>query len=198
MDASLVVRPNKPDHLVVHQRTNKTNISLVAAPKMLSVDKSTECHVTPDDIAFEMVSYLDDFKNKKICEPESGTGQILQAMFDHGINASQITAIEKQKSLTDFIKNRFIGHEKLKILNSCFIEYGFKNKNKFDAFIMNPPFKTAKKHIQTAFESLKNKGVIIALVPSTFNFEKAETLRELDKTVFKFAKVNTKIIRIIK
>ena len=67
--------------------------------------------------------------------------------------------------------------------------------------VMNLPFKSVKKHMNSALLLLKRKdhakpAVLVAFVPITYQHEEAESMEILPNNIFSTAKVNTKIIRI--
>lgn len=61
---------------------------------------------------------------------------------------------------------------------------------------MNPPFSDVRKHVAAALALLAPGGALVALVPVTFQHDRAETLETLPDDTFSTARVNTKIIRI--
>lgn len=213
MNHSLYKRPNKPLKAVPTALT-KARIEYaleqigslepsLEKPKMetliLSVDKATECHVTPPDVAARMVEYL-DVQLDTVLEPQAGTGNLVQALIDSGCSAEQITAIERHNGLCETIRARFkqLGHN-INVLNQCFLEHSQDvNPADYTRVIMNSPFKTVKQHIEAGLSVLKEGGVLIALVPITYQHEHAVLLEELGTDVFASAKIRTKIIRIIK
>ena len=80
-------------------------------------------------------------------------------------------------------------------VNSCFLEYA-KTSERYSQIIMNPPFKTIKAHMKAAISLLDSPGVLVALVPITYEHPEAELIETLDSETFSTARVNTKIIRI--
>ena len=201
MNLNCFTRPDKP---LICKRPNfdiKTPLVLIEPPKLLTVDKGTECHVTPDHIADIMVSYLNyeeptlNKSGSSILEPSAGTGQLINAMLKTGIEYWRICAIEKHYKLCEFISKRF---DKLKVNQGDFITDYKQFDNEYDRVICNPPFKNIIKHIDKAYKCLKVGGEAVCLVPITYNKINHEVLEILPSDTFSYCKVNTKIIRITK
>lgn len=163
----------------------------------LVVDKFTECHVTPDDVARRMVGYLGEQGDYHTLEPSAGTGQLVRALLASGHSACELCMVERHTKLARSIQKYG------PTINECFLEYAERVKGKvhFPRVIMNPPFKNVRKHINAALSLMGKNGHIepatfVALVPITFDHPEAETLETLGPNTFATAKVNTKIIRI--
>lgn len=112
----------------------------------------------------------------------------------------QIGSLEPHTGLCDTIRARFeqLGHN-ISVINQCVLEHSKElDKADFTRVIMNPPFRTVKQHITAALAVLKEGGVLIALVPISYQHERAVMLEELGADIFASTKVRTKIIRIIK
>ncbi|MGL4810988.1 MAG: methyltransferase type 11 [Beijerinckiaceae bacterium] len=167
----------------------------VAAPVL--VDKETECHVTPSDVAARMVDYLGPCGDILTLEPSAGTGQIVRALLAAGQSRFEICQIERHIGLAS--KLRELGP----VINRCFLEYASEASGKvqFPRVIMNPPFSKVRQHVAAALTLLGRNGhqerpVLVALVPITFEHFDAETLEELPDDTFALARVRTKIVRI--
>jgi phospholipid N-methyltransferase len=161
------------------------------------VDKATECHVTPTDVAARMVEYLGPQGDYLTLEPSAGTGQLAKALLQAGHSPHELTMVERHIKMANSLQS--IGPT----INKCFLEYAAEAKGKvhFPRVIMNPPFRQCKKHIDAALSLMGRNGhqepaTLVALVPITFNHQDAETLETLPDTTFQTARVNTKIIRI--
>lgn len=190
----------KPERIAVKQRHDITAPDMAAIPEIIAVDKFTECHVTPPDVAARMVAYLGRQGDFQTLEPSAGTGNLAQALIDSGHSPCELTLVERHNSLASGLY-RF----KCGIWNRCFLEYAAEAKGKieFARIIMNPPFSDVRKHVAAAIGLLGRNGhsepaTLVALVPITFQFDGMETLEFLPDSTFSTAKVNTKIIRIIK
>lgn len=164
------------------------------------VDKFTECHVTPNDVADRMVNYLGNHGDKLTLEPQAGTGALADALLRSGHSSCEMVLIERHIKLCNVLHYPGAG-----IINECFLEWHSKVQNmiEFPRIIMNPPFKKVKAHMKAAKSLLGHNGheetpVLVALVPSTYETENMETMEHLPNTTFANAKVNTKIIRIYK
>jgi 16S rRNA G966 N2-methylase RsmD len=197
MNASIYARPEKPTFKKVMQNDNyietkKTEYSLI------TVDKDTECHVTPPAVVKDMISFT-TITNKRILEPSAGTGNILKELQKIGGYRS-IDAIEKHCTLYNNLVQNFKG---VGIVRSCFLEYEketqvakkeHKNLNLYDLVLMNPPFKTYKKHLESAQKMLNKGGEIVAVVPASCNMPGFKTLQNLDSDTFYNCSVQSKIV----
>lgn len=174
----------------------KRNLATLAKPEIrqpLTVDRASECHITPAPVAARMASYLGPLKSGKILEPSAGTGALLQALLDVGTEPQAITAIERHNKLASALS-----FEGVTVRNCCFLEYAADTGERFEKIIMNPPFSKVRQHMKAALALLDKKegAALVALVPITFQHEDAQTLEELDENTFATAKVRTKIILI--
>lgn len=160
-------------------------------PAPVVVDRATECHVTPPGVALRMAQYLEVEPGQNVLEPSAGTGNLIQALRDAGTCLPMIGAVEQHNTLCDALRERF---PRLALHQRCFLEFAGIVALQFDRVLMNPPFKTARKHVEAGERLLRPGGVLVALVPITF--KRGATLEELPTNTFASAKVWTKIIRI--
>ncbi len=201
MNPSLYTRPNKPNRMIVTRRTGAPEMAHLSPPDVVSVDRFTECHVTPLSVGRRMVEYLGPVGDFMTLEPEGGTGNLVQVLFESGHSFNELTVIERHSGLCSAIRDRFKGEQCVSPINQCFLEYAAEAKGKieFPRIIMNPPFRHVKKHIAAALGLLGCGGhdvaTLVALVPITFSHCEAEDLEELGSDTFSAAKVSTKIIR---
>jgi len=203
MDASLYTRPTKPRTMTVKKRRGAPEVALpLPLPEIITVDTFTECHVTPPNVGKDMVDYLNDIRETGLtAEPQAGTGNLVQALFDAGLAACDLIAVERHVGLCHSIEKRFID-ESFKPVNDCFLEYAAREKGNIliPRIIMNPPFKNIKKHMSAALDLLGSDdgetAVLVALVPITFNHPDAEMMEELPRETFSTVSISTKIIRI--
>lgn len=190
-------RPSKPMFLSGKRREDFAQIEPVKIVEPVTVDRSTECHVTPSDVAARMVRYLGPQGDYLTLEPSAGTGQISRALLAAGHSRHELTQVERHIKLAGGLCQ--FGP----VVNRCFLEWTaeVRGKVEYPRIIMNPPFSDVRKHI-TAALSLMGRGghvepaVLVALVPITFQHPDAETLETLPSDTFATAKVHTKIIRI--
>lgn len=196
---SIYTRPNKPLAIPVRKRRDTKELEPIKAPEIVAVDKATECHVTPADVARRMVEYLGPQGDHLTLEPSAGTGQLARALIESGYSTCELTMVERHTSLARGLQS--IGPT----INRCFLEYAEEavEKVEFPRVIMNPPFRQVRQHIKAALSLMGHNGhtenpVLVALVPITFEHPDAETLEELPDDTFQTAKVRTKIIRIEK
>ncbi len=193
---SIYSRPDKPLFTTVHRRERFAPVGTVQLAQPVVVDKATECHVTPDDVAARMVGYLGPVGDFLTLEPSAGTGQLVRALLASGHSRYELTMIERHRTLA-------LALDKLgPVINRCFLEYAEEAKGRieFPRIIMNPPFRDVRKHIAAALSLLGRGGhgepaTLVALVPITFEHAEAETLETLPDDTFATAKVRTKIIR---
>lgn len=202
MNNNLYKRPDKPRTVNYQTRSNEAvPPSFDKLPEPIAVNKETECHVTPLDIARRMVSYANidlsfdlDFN---VLEPHAGTGQIVQAYLDAGLMKNEIVTVEKNYDLCDSIYKRF--NSEIIPEHNCFLEFSENYQGQpFHAIVCNPPFKKIKKHINAAVNLLAPGCSLVSIVPSTFNHHDHVVLEHLSADTFASTKVNTKIIRITK
>jgi len=204
MRREVYTRPaGKPLRLPVIKRERPDALPPVAAPvaSPVIVDKFTECHVTPPDVAARMVSALGRCGDWLTLEPSAGTGSLLQALLDAGQNPSEIVAVERHIGLYQRLRSEFplIASGG----NFCFLEYAerWAGQAAFPRVIMNPPFSKVRQHVTAALSLMGRCGHpeparLVALVPVTFKDPDAETLEELPPDTFATARVFTKIIQI--
>ena len=205
MGAAAFRRPDKPLYAVKPcTKSIEAELKLDCGPKIeiVTVDKSTECHVTPSDVAARMVRYLiQNFytDTSSVLEPSFGTGQILREILKHPW--LEVEAVELNIQLASGVQNSD-EFSKVKFHQGDFLE--FVPVEGFTAICMNPPFKPVVKHMQHAYDLLLDQGVLIALVPVTYTAEKLKgdfeftDLETLPNDTFATAKVHTKIVEIIK
>ncbi|MDH5727370.1 MAG: class I SAM-dependent methyltransferase [Gammaproteobacteria bacterium] len=202
MKQNVYQRPNKPRYITVNKRGRVAEKPRDTVAEPIVVDGFTECHVTPLDVAERMVEYLGHYGDKLTLDPQAGTGNLIQALYDSGHSRYELTAIERHAGLCAHVRKRFKDDQFIDPINECFLEYAEKavNKIEFPRIIMNPPFRKVKQHFKAALSLLGPGGhshcVMVALVPITFDHEEAETMEVLPNDTFPTAKVNTKIIRI--
>lgn len=195
MDRSLYTRPNKPKTVVIPPRVRDfaPDGGLPQKIELLSVDRSTECHVTPAHIAVQMVDYLDLRNGLSLLEPQCGTGNLIAATLEDGSDL-KITAVEKYFKLRECSERRFAG-KNIEFIQNCFLEFAESTTKNFDRILTNPPFKKSKQHIAASLSLLAPGGIMIALVPITFNHDDATDLEVLERGIFASTDVNTKLIR---
>lgn len=203
MKPAVYKRPQKPMHLTVRRREGFANLDKIEVSEPLTVDKATECHVTPEDVARRMVRYLGPAGDYLTLEPSAGTGQIVRALIASGHSPCEIVMVERHIKLAASLSN--IERQGAGLINRCFLEYAaeVRGKVEFPRVIMNPPFSQVRNHIAAALALMGRHGhatspVLVALVPITYQHDDAETLEILPPDTFVTAKVNTKIIRIEK
>tara|TARA_Y100000782_G_scaffold109957_1_gene135597 strand:- start:1682 stop:2266 length:585 start_codon:yes stop_codon:yes gene_type:complete len=193
MDASLYQRPNKPFRAPIVER-KKVLVAPSPLPEPIAIHYTTECHVTPPDVALRMASYIPPL-HKTVLEPHCGTGNLVAALLENGFSLKDITAVELSGDLIQVVNNRFPG---LPLMPGCFLNYARKCCKRYSSILMNPPFKHVKLHMNAALGLLEKGGGLIALVPVSYSHPDETLLEKLPQDTFHTAKVNTKIIKIIK
>jgi protein-L-isoaspartate O-methyltransferase len=187
MNKSVYTRPHKPLFNAVPTRTQQLIIA-AELPAPVIVDRGTECHVTPPDVAARMAAMLGDLHGKRVLEPSAGTGNLARAVLAAGCHRDNLLMIEMHAQLAALLKP--LGPTQ----HRDFLDFA-KTKPTFPAIIMNPPFSRVRAHIAAALGILAPRGILVALVPVTFDASDYETLETLPETTFAAAKVRTKIIR---
>lgn len=195
MDASLYTRPNKPKVMKVTPRRGQVAAPVFEPlPEPVEVSAFTECHVTPSDVAERMAQYLVIDGCYKTLEPSAGTGNLIQAVLEWAPDIPPIAAVEQHHALIDTMHKRFEG-EDVRFNQMCFLDYAKECGEKYHRIIMNPPFRKIKQHMNAAISLLAEEDYkLVALVPSTYQNDRAYTVEDLDNSTFASAKVNTKII----
>jgi hypothetical protein len=186
----------KPQPLTVRRRENFAPPSSQPLPEVVTVDRATECHVTPQDVARRMVEALGDARGLLTLEPSAGTGALSRALIEAGQSPSHVVQIERHHALAGMLGAYGAVHQR------CFLEWAEEQREawSFPRIVMNPPFKAVRQHMKAA-RGMLYRGehsappVLVALVPITFANDGAETLEELDADTFPTARVYTKIIR---
>ncbi len=191
MKASVYTRPDKPLRIQVKRRDDFAALAKPAIPEIVAVDRATECHVTPPDVAARMVQYLGPQGDYLTLEPSAGTGNLTRALMSAGCSASHIVQVERHIRLSQGLPLPD------QVVNQCFLEYAAEvgGRVQFARVIMNPPFSDVRKHVAAARGLLAPGGVLVALVPVTYQADGAEELERLPADTFATAKVWTKIIR---
>lgn len=201
MDISVYgIGKHKPQKVIVTKsKVRKQSIGLnddilQVKPKLspIVICASSECHVTPLDVGHRMIQYLGGVVGT-LLEPSAGTGNLVSAALNQGFDIKSITAVERHYDLVQAFNSRFEQGE-LVARHQCFLDFS-ETAERYDYIIMNPPFKQVKLHVNAAKHLLNPNGVLVALVPITFNDGDFELLENLPNSTFSLAKVNTKLIR---
>lgn len=161
----------------------------------LCVDKSTECHVTPEKVCNAMAHHLDIDTTDRILEPSAGTGNLYKAVIKNCPNVESPLLVEKDPAIFGYLRANTRGQ----LINSDFLRLTADKIGLFDKVIMNPPFSRGKAlaHVKHAQRLLKHDGFIIALVPASFKMDGMHVLELLPTGTFKTApSVRTKVIKV--
>ncbi len=203
MRKSIYRRPAKPASMPITVRELAAKAAAPTMPTVTAVHVSTECHVTPPEVARRMVEALGPPGDYLTLEPSAGTGNLAQALLDSGHSPFELTLIERDLQLCALLRKRFSqSGRNLNALQECFLAYAKRaaGKVEFPRILMNPPFRHTKAHINAALSLLGRGGhdcaTLVALVPITFEHSQAEVIEFLDNDVFISAKVHTKLIRL--
>lgn len=195
MNKRCYTRPNKPRWKPVTKRSAPAVARPPSPlPEPVVVHRGSECHVTPPAVAARMVAYLGSVCAGPVLEPSAGTGSLLQALGEVGCH-QPVTAVERVQALAEGLRARYPGTA---VYHSCFLEFATTASGGalYQRVLMNPPFRQVKQHLAAALRLLDTGGVLVALVPVTYQNPEAETLEMLPPDTFATTKVHTKIIRI--
>ena len=122
--------------------------------------EGTDYFATPEPVGLKMVEWADIRPGERALEPSAGHGAIARWIPE----TAERTAIEPSSMLLPRLAMVFDG----KIVDGDFESLHVNNK--FDAIVMNPPFgtggKTAIEHLAKAATHLREKGRIVALIPT--------------------------------
>lgn len=194
---SVYSRPDKPMRIAVQRRERFGDLTKVELVEPVMVDRATECHVTPSDIAARMVEHLGPQGDWLTLEPSAGTGQLSRALLAAGHSKFELVQVERHIRLAGAL------HGFGSVINRCFLEWSAEvaGKVEFPRIIMNPPFSEVRKHVAAAVNLMGRGGHVeparlVALVPVTFQHPEAETLETLPPDTFATARVHTKLVRI--
>lgn len=191
---SMYQRPNKPLFLEVKEREPVKMLCTLPAIKAIPmVDRQTECHVTPEHVCQRLVEYSEPKAGDTFADTSCGTGNILNEIINYGVSENFIYGVERNTQLFEYTNERF-GNHALNLVNSCFLEYVKSSAVKVDKIIINPPFKKCFEHFIASINFLAEKGILIAVVPISFDYEGAVELEELPDDTFSTTKVRTKVI----
>lgn len=198
MDRSLYVRPNKPKFIPVTKRARDFAPSggQPVPVEILAVDRATECHVTPAATGSQMVDYLDLFDGCKVLEPQCGTGNLIAAIIESGYSV-RVQGVERHCDLFDACSRRF-SQQDIRLHHGCFIEFSKNTWEKYDRILTNPPFRKTKEHIAASLSLLAVGGIMVALVPITFEHPDAVILEILERGLFASTDVHTKLVAFYK
>jgi len=198
MNPAVYTRPAKPLRLAVRRREDFAAPDAKPLPEVVAVDRFTECHVTPPDVAARMVEYLGPQGDYLTLEPSAGTGNLSRALLESGHSPRELVQVERHIKLSGGL------YKFGTVINRCFLEYAAEvaGKVEFPRVIMNPPFRDVRKHVAAALSLMGRHGhscapCLVALVPVTFQHDRAEEMETLGPDTFATAKVYTKIIRIL-
>lgn len=191
MKASLYTRPAKPlrtfasvPKLADLDKGGRPERAPILPP--LTVPAELECHVTPPHVARWMANLLPDMEGRDVLEPSAGTGNLLAALATAHPGA-RVQAVEVYRPLWQRLADA--GHC---VEWGDFAEWAATTSQRFDGVVMNPPFRKVRAHVQAARALLKPGGVLVALVPVTF--DGGEEVQRLPPDTFAAAKVHTKIV----
>lgn len=197
MDSSVYRRPDKRKYALAPGSVEEVDLQLEKRPQPVVVSADTQCHVTPASVAARMVEYLDPHPDSTVLEPSAGTGNLIQALINAGQPDDKIVSVEQNFTLHEVLCDKFACA--LGAMYQCdFVEWAqgmVEGGCRYPAILMNPPFKPVKQHMKKAVELLGPCGVLVALVPITFEADGFELLEELPMDTFGACKVRTKIVR---
>ena len=149
-EAPRTVTPAEPDKAEAARQALKAGVQITVAPQLFA---------TSDEVADQMAELIDNTNPARVLEPSAGTGQLLKALERHH-PAALITAVEINGQLATHLA---AAHPQAVIIEDDFLAHD--DLGKFDAVLMNPPFKNGEdiKHIKHAAAMLKPNGLLVAL-----------------------------------
>lgn len=204
MDKSIYIRPNKPKFVAPPSKVELEPIEFTDTPKPVIVHASTECHVTPPAIAARMVELLELEPDDQVLEPSAGTGNLVQAVKAGGHDVGHITIVEREYSLVQVLLEKFslkgLDAQPPRVHHEDFLSWAearYNNGYRYEKIIMNPPFKKVKAHMEAARKLLRFTGVLVAVVPTSFDHPSYEEVETLPSDTFNTCKVYTKIVRYV-
>ncbi|MEJ8476918.1 methyltransferase type 11 [Roseibium algae] len=122
MKKSVYTRPPKPMFVSVQHRDSSSGRGMdfgkAKIEEPLIIDKASECHVTPMDVARRMVEYLGQGGDRNTLEPSAGTGALVSALLASGHSRSEICAVERHHKLADHVARLGVP-----VVQNCFLEY---------------------------------------------------------------------------
>lgn len=205
MDRAIYGRPNKAYTLPVRRRQGAPFGALPALPEPLTVDRYTECHVTPPDVAARMVEYLGTIAGTSLLEPSAGTGALIAAVNASAQEPSVMVAVEREVTLHQGLHRRFESQLDLHIIQGCFLEHvaWYADQQRYQKIVLNPPFRACRAHLAAALSVLDRSGgaqaTIVALVPDVDSshsvLDSAEVLERLPAGTFASTDARTRIVR---
>jgi len=171
----------------------KPVITEICRSGMLPEQKSHQYYPTPEHIALRVVEWADIKPGERVLEPSAGQG----AIADQIRNDALIYCMDISKLHCDVLKAK--GYERVQCAD--FLKY--YPSVKWDKCVLNPPFadKRAEMHVQHAAGSLREGGVLVAVLPASYknktivdgmNHEYSEVLHN----EFQGCSVNVVILRL--
>jgi hypothetical protein len=138
-------------------------IDLIAIKGGLPNVQSYQFYPSKGDIGEEAAdllhSSLDDDGNFEYCEPHGGHGDLAKHLPLVRTKVVELSPVNALLLKT----NGYDVHE------GDFLDYAAKTSRRFDGILMNPPFNDgqAYSHTNAALGLLKEKGVLVAIIPSS-------------------------------
>lgn len=133
----------------------------------LPEEVSHQFYESTDRIQELVSNLLPPFSDQhELCEPSAGRGALAKLLPQSQTTCFEINAL-------NCFMLRGLGY---KTKQECFLEYANKTSDRYDLFLMNPPYLNGlyMQHIKAAMSLLKPAGRIIAVVPSSVLSKKNE------------------------
>ena len=105
MNKSIYTRPDKPRQMIVPDREEVPEREPLTVPKLVSVDKSTECFVTPGPVIDLMLDYAGIEDGQSLLEPSAGTGAIANILRTE-FPSSPLDVFELHYTLREVLKEQ--------------------------------------------------------------------------------------------
>jgi adenine-specific DNA-methyltransferase len=132
---------------------------------------------TPDNVRQKIFDKLDEFKLSptRVLEPSFGSGEFLKDLKQY--KNTEVVGVELNKTIFNKVISNYKDHDKYTLVNDDFIS--FKDKNKYDLIIGNPPYFVTRgnkegSNIFVIFikkcikEHLAKNGVLAFVLPTSF------------------------------
>lgn len=128
--------------------------------KGVKVVVADQLYPTPAPVVTRMLEAAELKPGLRILEPSAGTGAIMQALADSGVDMHNVEAVELNHDLVAELQTRFPC-----VSQGDFLEYGTHAVSRFDRILMNPPFKNGAdiRHIKHALTLLNPGGILVAM-----------------------------------
>lgn len=170
-------------------------ISHIICSGVLPDQKSHQFYPTPEGLAEEAAKWCEIGDNDSGLEPSAGQGGLASY-----VNPNNLTCVEISELHCEILKSK-----NMKAICADFLDWAPNHQQEFDRALMNPPFSDGRaiRHLEAAAECLKPKGILVAILPSSFKDKTFMTgysvqYSDIKKNMFVDASVNVVLMKIIR